>query len=70
MRAPLHPPALATLTSAVTVLGVSALAADAGVAEHTVRAALRGERLNGATARALLTFAHAWEGATAHLRAA
>jgi hypothetical protein len=35
-----------------------------------VRRALRGERLNGPTARALVVYLQAWEGAQAHRLAA
>lgn len=70
MRRALNPLEIQALMHARDTVGVLSVAADAGVAEHTVRSALRGARLNGATVRTLALYLHAWEGATAHLHAA
>ena len=70
MRRTLNPLEIQALMHARDTVGVLSVAADAGVAEYTVRSALRGSRLNGATVRALALYLHAWEGATAHLHAA
>lgn len=70
MRHALNPLELQALTRACGTVGVLSVAADAGVGEHTVRRALRGERLNGPTACALVVYLHAWEGAQAYRLAA
>ena len=70
MRRALIPSELQALARVSGNVGVLCVAADAGVGEHTVRRALRGERLNRPTARALVIYLHAWEGAPAHRLAA
>jgi len=70
MRRALNPSELQALSLASETLGVLCVAADAGVGEHTVRRAIRGARLNGATACALVVYLHAWEGAQAYRLAA
>ncbi len=70
MRRALNPLEIQALTRASDRMGVLCVAADTGVGEQTVRRALRGARLNELTARALVVYLHAWEGAPAHLRAA
>lgn len=70
MRRALNPLEIQALTRASGTVGVLCVAADAGVGEHTVRRALRGERLNGPTAQALVVYLHAWEGAPLHRLAA
>jgi hypothetical protein len=70
MRRALNPLEIQALTHAFNAAGALCVAADTGVGEQTVRRALRGERLNGPTARALVVYLQAWEGAQAHRLAA
>ena len=70
MRRALNPLEIQALTHAFNAVGALCVAADTGVGEQTVRRALRGERLNGLTARALVVYLQAWEGAQAHRLAA
>ena len=70
MRRALNPFELQALTRASGTVGVLCVAADTGVGEQTVRRALRGARLNELTARALVVYLHAWEGAPLHRLAA
>lgn len=63
MRRSLNPLEIEALRDRTLHLGVQAVAADAEVSEHSVRRALRGERLNCGTARSLAVLLRAWEGA-------